>query len=451
MNWYLKVFRQYADFGGRARRKEFWYFVLFNFIAAIVVGIIDALAGWDMTAKSSAGFASYGPCYQTYLVAALLPALALAVRRLHDLGKSGWWLFIGLIPLVGGIWLIVLYCQEGESRKNRYGADPKSAKPYFSERRRDKSMAIAFIGGAVVALTGSMVDWIQHDVFTYAPFQFWLIPSLMIVLKLLFGVFYLPVDDSRETEKRWNIAFVLLAISALIPVIQDILGLIGTGGNRDVPGLILANNFVWLLMNLALLALTVLLLLKSERKNIAPVAVSTIVLIIVGVVITLLRTFVLDYPISPSGIVLDIAYILLAVHCLQGKAAEEESAEEEDESLISPEPGTLKMTVSPKAAENLSPEDFEKPVDKELLNQWKESIAEQKNAAIMLLVLWGVGLLLLILLGGIVGLVLFFASIITAMVISLSKRKKVKESFSKLGISESELKQALDACSRRTA
>ena len=81
MKWYLKVFKQYADFGGRAQRKEFWYFVLFNFIAAVVAVIIDA----------ATGLPNYGPCYLTYILAAQLPALAVSVRRLHDVGKSGWW------------------------------------------------------------------------------------------------------------------------------------------------------------------------------------------------------------------------------------------------------------------------------------------------------------------------------------------------------------------------
>jgi uncharacterized membrane protein YhaH (DUF805 family) len=423
--------------------------VLFNFIAANVAVIIDAIAGWDMSVNSNSGIPNWGPCYLTYTVAILLPALAVAVRRLHDLGKSGWWLLIGLIPIVGGIWLIVLYCKKGESRRNRYGVNPKYViKQSFPEHRREKSIAVAFIVGAAVSLTYSMVGWIQQNAFTNMHFQFWLIPTLFIMLRLLFGAFYHPAGDSRKTAKRRDIAFVLLALSMLIPVIWNIPSLIKMLGNHDISNLIWVNTIAWLLANLALLALAVLLLFKSERKNIEPVAVSIIVLTIARVVIVLVETFMLDFPSYSYSfeIILNIAYILLAVHCLQ----EEEEEEEEDESLIPPESVAIKITVSTTALIKLSPEDFEKPVDKELLDQWKENVAKQKSAAIILAVLWGVGMLLLIVLRGMVGVLLFFALAIPGAVNGRSKTKKVKESFSRLGISESELKQALDVCSRKS-
>ena len=318
MKWYLKVFKHYADFGGRARPKEFWYFVLFNFIAAIVAVFIDAIAGWDFTANASSELPNYGPCYQVYAVAALLPALAVAVRRLHDLGKSGGWLLIGLVPLVGSIWLIVLFCTKGESGTNRYGANPKSVEPSFPERRRGKSIAIAFIvgaAGAAVALIEWVFNWIQHDI----PVQIGLISTFAFVLMLFFGIFYHPAGDARKTANRRNIAFVLLTMVQLVYLIWGIPAL----GNLDMPVLMLGRSIVAQLANLALLALAVLLLLKSERKFVAPAAVSTIVLTLAGVVVQLVEAFMFHNS-HPFGIVLTIAVILLAVHCLQGKAAEEE-------------------------------------------------------------------------------------------------------------------------------
>jgi uncharacterized membrane protein YhaH (DUF805 family) len=436
MKWYLKVLRQYADFSGRARRKEFWYFVLFNFIAATVAMFIDLVAGWKITVDSGSPMLSYGPCYLTYMLATLLPALAVEVRRLHDLGKSGWWMLIALIPLVGVIWLLVLFCTDGQSGQNRYGAGPKSVKQYFPERRREKSIAIAFIVGAVVSLIGSVFNWIQHTV----PFWFWLISALIVVLMLLFGVFYHPAGNSDKTENRRNIAFVLLAIATLIPAIQGILSLFD---NYDMPGIFLISNIVGLLANLVLLALAVLLLLKFERKNIRLVSVLIILFSVIGIVIPIARGYMF-HNFSIFGIILSIAVILLAVHYLHEKAEEEEES-----SLISPVTGNIKMTVSNKVAENLSPEDFEKPIDKELLDQWKKSVAEQKTTGITVLVLQGIGVLLVILLGGLIGVVLLFVFLITAMIISLSSRKKVKESFNRLGITEVELKQALDVCGKR--
>ncbi|MGC8859505.1 MAG: DUF805 domain-containing protein [Ignavibacteria bacterium] len=121
MNWYLKVLKQYADFSGRARRKEYWMFVLFNMIFAIVAMILDNVLG---IAKEGIG---YGPLYVLYVLAMLIPGLAVAVRRLHDVGKSGWMILIALIPLIGVIWLFVLMVTDSDPGENQYGQNPKEA------------------------------------------------------------------------------------------------------------------------------------------------------------------------------------------------------------------------------------------------------------------------------------------------------------------------------------
>jgi uncharacterized membrane protein YhaH (DUF805 family) len=119
MNWYLKVLKQYADFSGRARRKEYWMFVLFNMIFAIVAIILDNVLG---IAIEGIG---YGPLYGLYILAMLIPGLAVAVRRLHDVGKSGWMFFIVLIPLIGAIWLLVLMVTDSQQGTNKWGQNPK--------------------------------------------------------------------------------------------------------------------------------------------------------------------------------------------------------------------------------------------------------------------------------------------------------------------------------------
>ena len=119
MEWYLKVIRQYADFNGRARRKEYWMFILFNVIFAIAAMLLDTLLGINFAEGTG------GPLYILYALFALIPGLAVAVRRLHDIGKSGWMLLIAFIPLIGGIWLIVLMCTDSDSGSNEYGPNPK--------------------------------------------------------------------------------------------------------------------------------------------------------------------------------------------------------------------------------------------------------------------------------------------------------------------------------------
>jgi uncharacterized membrane protein YhaH (DUF805 family) len=120
MNWYLKVLKQYADFNGRARRKEYWMFFLFNVIFAVAANFLDGFLGINFMAGL------YGPIYLVYVLVMLVPGLAVAVRRLHDIGKSGWMILVVLIPLVGGIWLLVLLASEGNQGDNAYGADPKA-------------------------------------------------------------------------------------------------------------------------------------------------------------------------------------------------------------------------------------------------------------------------------------------------------------------------------------
>lgn len=130
MGWYLKVVAEnYANFSGRARRKEYWMFVLFNIIFTIVAGVIDNILGltFVMDMDGMTIDLGYGWIYTLYTLAIFLPGLAVTFRRLHDLGKSGWWIFIVLIPIIGAIWFLVLLCLDGEEGSNIYGVSPKYA------------------------------------------------------------------------------------------------------------------------------------------------------------------------------------------------------------------------------------------------------------------------------------------------------------------------------------
>ncbi|WP_431677005.1 DUF805 domain-containing protein [Kitasatospora sp. KL5] len=112
MDWYLAVLKNYVGFGGRARRKEYWMYALVNFAVYVVLGIVGYLLDTSLLT------ALYG-------LAVLLPSLAVTVRRLHDTGRSGWWLLIGLVPFVGAIALIVFAVLEGQPGDNEYGSNPK--------------------------------------------------------------------------------------------------------------------------------------------------------------------------------------------------------------------------------------------------------------------------------------------------------------------------------------
>src|SRR5512145_1641132 len=98
MSWWLTAMKKYVDFSGRARRKEYWMFVLFNLIFGLVAFTLDFMLGM---ANDGEGV---GLFYALFSLGILLPTLSVTVRRLHDIGKSGWWFFIGLIPFIGGLW-----------------------------------------------------------------------------------------------------------------------------------------------------------------------------------------------------------------------------------------------------------------------------------------------------------------------------------------------------------
>ena len=123
MNWYIRVLKKYAVFSGRARRKEYWMFFLFNFIFSLVAGLLDmvifVMAFWGF------GFWGVGPIGVVYAIAVFVPGLAVSVRRLHDIGKSGWYLLINLIPIAGPIWFLVLVCLDSQPGDNAYGPNPK--------------------------------------------------------------------------------------------------------------------------------------------------------------------------------------------------------------------------------------------------------------------------------------------------------------------------------------
>ena len=120
MNWYLKVLKEhYADFKGRARREEYWMFVLFNIIVSFVIVLVFAGIGIAIEVPEIIGL-SY-----IYYLAILIPSISVVVRRLHDAGKSGWYYFISLIPIVGFIWLLVLLCTDSENGPNKWGDNPK--------------------------------------------------------------------------------------------------------------------------------------------------------------------------------------------------------------------------------------------------------------------------------------------------------------------------------------
>jgi len=110
MNWYLAALKKYAVFSGRAQRKEYWFFGLFNSLILLALGFVES----DESVLTT-----------LFALAVVTPSIAVTVRRLHDTGKSAWWLLIGLIPLVGNLILFFYMIEDSDVGQNAYGSDPK--------------------------------------------------------------------------------------------------------------------------------------------------------------------------------------------------------------------------------------------------------------------------------------------------------------------------------------
>lgn len=137
MEWYLKVVKNnYANFSGRARRAEFWYFFLIYVLIYVALSLLAAtliyiasLFGSPsalVSVLSALGFI-ISILRSLFSLAMFIPSIAVGIRRLHDTGRSGWWLLIGLVPLIGTIVLIVFFAQDGSFDRNEYGPSPKKA------------------------------------------------------------------------------------------------------------------------------------------------------------------------------------------------------------------------------------------------------------------------------------------------------------------------------------
>lgn len=121
MNWYLEVLKKYAVFSGRARRKEYWFFALFNIIIGLALTFIDFSTGlYDV--ESEIGLLS-----SLYSLAVLVPSIAVTIRRLHDTSRTGWWFLIAFVPIIGVIVLLVFMVFDSTPGDNQYGPNPKDA------------------------------------------------------------------------------------------------------------------------------------------------------------------------------------------------------------------------------------------------------------------------------------------------------------------------------------
>lgn len=120
MNSFIKVLRESFNFSGRSRRKEYWMFILITFIISILLTITEMALGLEINEE-------IGILTALFSLILLIPSLSVTVRRLHDTGKSGWWILLSLIPIIGGIIILIFTLLDSQPGSNKYGPNPKQA------------------------------------------------------------------------------------------------------------------------------------------------------------------------------------------------------------------------------------------------------------------------------------------------------------------------------------
>jgi uncharacterized membrane protein YhaH (DUF805 family) len=307
MEWYLKVLRQYADFEGRARRTEYWTFFLFNFIISLLISIV-VVATMLIMRNSLAVLLSY-----LYMFAVMIPSLAVMVRRLHDTGRSAWFLFVSFIPLVGGIWLFILLITEGTPGKNQYGDNPKTSGLYM-DFNRNKSVAVALTISSFVWLLSQLLFYIINAHWNVPLILYCLIPAVLVVTG------FLLLSEGKFTN---YVAYALIVTSVVWLIVELNLSEFGFSFHMII-------NKLALIIPIALMILAMSVLEKKNDRIIVPV------LLIVGVCMNLISHIyfifmhydnikaedLLLFAGNAMYIMTPVSFLVLAMYLLHNRKAE---------------------------------------------------------------------------------------------------------------------------------
>jgi uncharacterized membrane protein YhaH (DUF805 family) len=164
MNGYIKIWKQSFDYRGRTRRRDFWLFLLFNFIGSVIASFVESKAGFEISTDGF-GIFSFSIIWMT-----IPPIISAIVRRLHDTNRNGWWILLVLIPYLGWLTLVIMMFLKGNSGNNNYGTDPKeqnkivtdNASPPTPHSYRSKIFAAVWLGMGLLVITGHLLPADDH-------------------------------------------------------------------------------------------------------------------------------------------------------------------------------------------------------------------------------------------------------------------------------------------------
>lgn len=202
MEWFLVAFKKYAEFSGRARRKEYWMFWLFYYLFGIGLVIVELITG------SLNYFIGLGPLSLLFSLVMLIPSISVTVRRLHDIDKSGWFIFINLIPIIGQIWLLILLITDSTAGNNKYGDNPKGVEyKTNNEKIEDNTLfhiAMSFLISAFIAF-GTFALFTYIPIFDSLENTYTIKQIIMITVFIISFIFIFKTylkDDKMKTELK---------------------------------------------------------------------------------------------------------------------------------------------------------------------------------------------------------------------------------------------------------
>ena len=335
MKWFIKVLKHYADFSGRARRKEYWMFVLFNLIFSSAWSFLLLLL-FLFTNSNNIVYVDEAIIVASiivglsYLFVVLLPTMAVTVRRLHDIGESGWMMLVALIPIVGGIWLFVQMLKDGDMYNNKYGANPKMSPKTFDEPMRLKSAGIILIVASVAAILTNITSAIILNKISQAPSAYHMINITTFVLLLLSGILILNEKTIYAIRGKVKNAMILLLTASSVKILQFVLDFF-SNKNAEVFFMwqIKIDNFCFLASNLLIAFFVASVLFSKQNKNLIRNA-ATAVIVFMGLYLLWRVYYVMSFVVYDNSlssmtvwgdllnllgiffILMHIAYIVLA-------------------------------------------------------------------------------------------------------------------------------------------
>jgi uncharacterized membrane protein YhaH (DUF805 family) len=333
MKYYLKALQHYADFSGRASRNEYWMFILFNILFAIAVAFIGIFLG---AIKDE----NYIKLYMSqflilYYAAIIIPLLAISVRRLHDSGKSGWWMLLALLPplsnipsnmknfddnlfaviaiitILSQITILIFLLLKGKDDKNRYGENPKRVRTFFDERKRTKSLGLTLIIAAGLSVVSQFIFWLS--VYGSIPSDILFLIKNGIVFKLLILVSGILLLQKTDKTKSFAIVLIVAAGFSLILLMSEIIDYFST-----INIISLLRSFV---PDAALLLAGIVLLQRNkEHKTISPkfasisLIIAALLMIIVFIYFSIIQPDYMSYMYENGmAFICNMFYILMPV------------------------------------------------------------------------------------------------------------------------------------------